>query len=251
MNVLSYRTSDINGLSFDLLIDGESVHEIFASDTVGVPYWLLEGGLTPMTIMDQQYHIVSVCDCGEAGCGVIACKVSEDGDEVTFNDFKFMESDLSFKFSAENYHQILDEIGHEVLKFTGPQTEVATEQHNFDVMKAYLNAVEDLLRKPSTRDQIAVDCGIENYGAQEAANWICEEHNLDAVRKLIVIEKHKLLMLDQGLVAPVILQHEYRPWTLKVIVGDDKVTLVVVGLLHNTEQTVGTKSLKFSRAQPL
>ncbi len=248
MNVLSYRTSELNGLTFDLLIDDQSVQEIFESDTVGIPYWLLEGGLATMTVMEKPYRIISVCDCGECGCGVIACRVTEESDTDTFDDFKFLECDLSFTFTAENYHKVMDEIGHEVLRFSGPQTEVATEQHNFDVMKAYLNAVEDLLRKPSVRDCIAQDSGIEKYGAQVAADWICDARNYEAVRNLILIDKHKYLLLEDGPVTPPILQHEHVSWTIKVMPCDDNTKLICTGYLDKVGSCVGTKSLKFERA---
>lgn len=247
MNVLSYRTSDLNDLTFVLLIDDVPLHELYESDTVGVPYWLLEGQLTATTIMGETHYIVSVCDCGEPGCGSVACKVTEEDGIVTFHDFKFLANDLTLKFTAENFHQVMDEIGHEVLKFEGPQTKASTAQHNFDVMKAYLNAVEELLNKPSTRQLIEEACGTEYYGAQEAAEWICREENLAAVRDLIPIDKLKFLLLETGPTSPVILLNAYRPWTLKLIVGEGNTGLVCAGLLHEVGETVGTKEIRFLR----
>lgn len=247
MNVLSYRTSDLNDLTFVLLIDDVPLHELYESDTVGIPYWLLEGQLTATTIMGEIHYIVSVCDCGEPGCGRVACKVTEEDGTVTFSDFKSLATDLTFKFTAENFHQVMDEIGHEVLKFEGPQTEASTAQHNFDVMKAYLNAVDDLLRKPSTRDLIALACGFEKYGAQEAADWICNPENHEAVRNLILLDKHRFLLLENGPVTPLILQHEHIPWTIKVKSYDADTKLVCVGYLDKVGECVGTKSLKFER----
>jgi len=246
MNVLSYRTTEDNGLSFDLLVDGEPIQHLCESDSIGVPYWYLENGLTPITVMGTEHRIVAVCGCGETGCGFLDCIVTENEEEVTFD---FFDGKLIFKFAMENYRQVLDEIAQEVLKFTGPQTEIATAQHNFDVMKAYLNAVDELLRKPSTRNCIAESCGIENYGAQEAADWICDPGNHESVRNLILLDKNRFLLLESGPVSPPIVQHDHIPWTIKVSTYDENTKLICVGYLEKVGDCVGTKSLKFERAK--
>ena len=92
MNSLSVAISSDNGLSFDLLIDGISISEILGDRNAGIPYWISERGIPTWPPYDQKDNsntlIVTVCNCGEYGCGHSRCKVKIEEEVVTLYDFQ-------------------------------------------------------------------------------------------------------------------------------------------------------------------
>jgi len=91
MSALSFRSSPDNGLSFDLLVDGVALGEVLADGNEGIPYWIVEDDLPYWpphgTPRDPDYRIVTVCSCGEYGCGHTRCRVIKTPDTVTLRDF--------------------------------------------------------------------------------------------------------------------------------------------------------------------
>jgi hypothetical protein len=69
VNTLSFRTSDDNGLSIELLVDGEPLMSQ-SSDETCLPFWLCEDGIPTFPPYDEKSSrlIVGVCGCGEYGC---------------------------------------------------------------------------------------------------------------------------------------------------------------------------------------
>lgn len=114
MNTLSYRCTDDNGLSFELLVDGQPLGERVSSTHAAIPYWIIETGLPHLTEAEPDVRMVAVCSCGEYGCGHTRCRVVRDGDVVLFYDF---DLDIRtkgrgevFEFARSNYDEVVSEI---------------------------------------------------------------------------------------------------------------------------------------------
>jgi hypothetical protein len=114
MPTLSYRCTEENGLSFELLVDGEPLGALVGSRDTGFPYWIVEDGVPHWPPHGQSnapdVRIVCVCGCGEYGCGHTRCHVVNVGDEVVFCEFEFDVSregaKREFRFGAANYHTV-------------------------------------------------------------------------------------------------------------------------------------------------
>ncbi|HRY49507.1 MAG TPA: hypothetical protein P5186_15765 [Candidatus Paceibacterota bacterium] len=118
MSALAYRSSSDNGLSFDLLVDGVALGEVLGDGNEGIPYWIVEDDLPHWpphgTPRDPEYRIVTVCSCGEYGCGHTRCRVIKTADTVALRDFA---GDVGadgaarvFTFSRSGYEQVVSEI---------------------------------------------------------------------------------------------------------------------------------------------
>jgi len=115
MNTLSYRSTTDNGLSFELLVDGVTLPELLGDGNGSIPYWIVEDDLPYWpphgTPWDPDYRIVTVCSCGEYGCGHSRCRVKKSGDSVAFSEFTgdVGPSGMSrvLSFSRDNYDAIV------------------------------------------------------------------------------------------------------------------------------------------------
>jgi hypothetical protein len=81
MNELTYRTSAENGLTFDLIVDGKPLPQLAEGHYAGIPYWIIENDLPnwepePPCKQDCD-RVVSVCECGEYGCGHTRCRIEK------------------------------------------------------------------------------------------------------------------------------------------------------------------------------
>jgi hypothetical protein len=105
-------------LSFELLVDGQSLGMIVGARDTAFPYSIVDDDLPRWPPhgepRDPLVRIVCVCSCGEYGCGHTQCRVIDEGDEVVFRDF---DVDVSaegsakeFRFSQANYEAVIDEI---------------------------------------------------------------------------------------------------------------------------------------------
>jgi hypothetical protein len=118
MNVLDYRTSDENGLSFELLVDGQPLGTLVGARDTMIPYWIIEDDLPYFPPHgprhDSDVRIVTVCSCGEYGCGHTECRVIRGNDGVVFRDFDMdctREGRLTqFTFFRENFDAVVGEI---------------------------------------------------------------------------------------------------------------------------------------------
>lgn len=93
MNTLTVQFSEDEwyGASVVLLVDGRPIADWLEDGNYGIPVWLLEHGL-PLwwgieEDSDEDVREVTVCSCGEDGCGHSRCRVRVDGDTVIFEDF--------------------------------------------------------------------------------------------------------------------------------------------------------------------
>jgi hypothetical protein len=118
MNKLTFRATDDNGLSFELLVDGLPLGELVGAKDWAIPFWIVEDDLPRWPphgeSREPEVRIVCCCSCGEYGCGHTQCRVIRDGDEVVFRDFKFDASPEGqrqvFRFAAINYQVVVSEI---------------------------------------------------------------------------------------------------------------------------------------------
>ena len=117
MNTLSYRLTKDHGLSIELLVDGQPLGELVGSSDTSIPYWMFKDDLPYRSGSNKKHNplrIVSVCACGESGCGSTECKVLREGDTVVFRDFGFIASPEGrkkvFRFSAANYEAVISDV---------------------------------------------------------------------------------------------------------------------------------------------
>jgi hypothetical protein len=111
MPTLSYRCTEENGLSFELLVDGEPLGDLLGAHDTAFPHWMVEDGLPrwPHGPPDApEERIVGVCSCGEYGCSHARCRVTREGDDVIFHEFGFVRK--VFRFGAANYDAVCKEI---------------------------------------------------------------------------------------------------------------------------------------------
>jgi len=118
LNALSFRQTDDNGLSFELLVDGKPFGASVGARDNAIPYWIIEDDLPHFPPhgeqRDPELRIIAVCTCGEYGCGHTRCRVIAEGDFVTFRDF---DLDVSregskkvFWFPRLNYEAVVSEL---------------------------------------------------------------------------------------------------------------------------------------------
>jgi len=118
MSALAYRSSPHNGLSFDLLVDGVALGEVLGDGNEGIPYWIVEDDLPYWpphgTSRDPDYRIVTVCSCGEYGCGHSRCRVIRAAETVTLCDFDgdigSDAADRVFSFPRSDYDRVVSGI---------------------------------------------------------------------------------------------------------------------------------------------
>ena len=109
MNVLGFRESSDHGLSFELLVDGELVGRLVGGEKTGIPYWLIADDLPRLETSGRT--IVSVCSCGEYGCGSTSCRVVVEGDRILWGDFDGTTSTgVAISFDWYPYRKVVSEI---------------------------------------------------------------------------------------------------------------------------------------------
>jgi hypothetical protein len=118
MNTLSFRTSDQNVLSFELLVDGRPLGELVGARDWAFPFWIVVDDLPRFPphgeSREPESRIVCCCSCGEYGCGHTRCQVVRESDEVVIRDF---DLDVSregrgkvFRFPLANYSSVVCDI---------------------------------------------------------------------------------------------------------------------------------------------
>ncbi len=122
MNELAYRVVPENGLSFVLFVDGVPLAQAIGATGEAIPYWIVKHGIPgwpewkaePAPMSGCDVRIVTVCACGEYGCGHTRCRVLYSEDRVTFDQFAGdpaeTPSSARFTFERTNYDRVMDEI---------------------------------------------------------------------------------------------------------------------------------------------
>jgi hypothetical protein len=118
MNTLGYRCIEDNGLSFELLVDGQPLGILVGAGDTAIPYWIVEGDLPYFppnsATRDRDLRIVAVCSCGEYGCGHTRCRVVRSEQSVVFRDFDLNCNPggrlKQLTFSKSNYESVVSEI---------------------------------------------------------------------------------------------------------------------------------------------
>lgn len=126
MNFLSYksRSSQLNGLIFDLLIDQKTIPELIGCASSGIPYFLVQSDLPGVndepTLKPDCRRIVAVCSCGEFGCGGISARVFKTENSVVFSDFVSDNGPImnkQFEFTRANYDKVLRVISDDASRY--------------------------------------------------------------------------------------------------------------------------------------
>ena len=120
MNTLSYRCIEDNGLSFELLVDGQPLGALVGARGIAIPYWIVENDLPYLPPHcephDPEIRIVCVCSCGEYGCCHTRCRMIREGDEIVLRDFDLDAGPegtrREFRFSRPNFEAVIGEIIH-------------------------------------------------------------------------------------------------------------------------------------------
>lgn len=118
MNTLDYRCTDDNGLSFELLVDGQPLGVLVGARDTAIPYWIIEDDLPYFpphgTKHDPDLRIVAVCSCGEYGCGHTRCRILRSDELVIISDFDLdcsREGRIKqFTFIRKNYEAVVSNI---------------------------------------------------------------------------------------------------------------------------------------------
>lgn len=114
-NQLSVKVTEANGLSFELLVDGAPLSEKLQDGNAGIPYWMVEDDLPTFPPLQKvspnsALRIVTVCDCGEYGCGHAHCRIIKSESEVVFDQFqgdlREEHKGLRLTFSRKNYDEV-------------------------------------------------------------------------------------------------------------------------------------------------
>ena len=131
MNTLSFQSSSDNGLSFELFVDDKRLGDLIGDGNEGIPYWIIEDDLPSWPPhgepRQEKVRIISVCSCGEYGCGHTRCSVEIKADSVVFSKFAGDIKDGEqwvFVFPRQNYCEVVSKI-----------VQRASEQRNVDSMK--------------------------------------------------------------------------------------------------------------------
>jgi hypothetical protein len=88
MNVLTFKVTDTNGLSFKLYVDGKP---LVKKDTSGdeITSWYCEEGVPtyPPYESDARRIMLGNCDCGEYGCGNTNAEIERSDEMVYLSNF--------------------------------------------------------------------------------------------------------------------------------------------------------------------
>ena len=125
MNTLAVQVLQENGLSFELLVDGEPISKHLNDGNGGIPHWIVGDGLPTWpptgTNADAAVRIVSVCGCGEYGCGHTRCAIRRDGEVVVFENFAgdvgSRGSGFRFVFPASEYDEVSSVMAERTLEY--------------------------------------------------------------------------------------------------------------------------------------
>ncbi len=128
MNKLSFRATDDNGFSIELLIDGQPLSKLYPDDEeTKIPYYYFESDL-PRGYWwkdDPSIRIIGVCTCGEGGCGRTECRVVREGDVVVFRDisscvnphYPEKNDGKEFRVTSANYDSVIADIMDEIKNY--------------------------------------------------------------------------------------------------------------------------------------
>ncbi|MEA1051676.1 hypothetical protein U5801_17970 [Lamprobacter modestohalophilus] len=103
---------------YELLVDGTPMAEWLHDGNSGVPLYLVNDGLprwrSRSPDAESNICIVTVCECGEFGCGHSRCRIRRDGKRVVLEDFRGNVGEagrvLQLEVSAEQFDSVVQQI---------------------------------------------------------------------------------------------------------------------------------------------
>lgn len=115
-NQLDFCVTEANGLSIELLVNGELIDRLEEGGNRAIPYFYFEDDLPNYFnyFRGRKEFLLGVCSCGESGCGAAGCVVVKDDEYVFFRElfvdgYEFPK-DFEFKFARANYDEVVERI---------------------------------------------------------------------------------------------------------------------------------------------
>ena len=114
MSSLAFRTSASCGLSFEWLLDGQSLPGLLGVPEADryMPYSVWLHGLPSGASIDEEDEgriLIAACSCGETGCGRTTASITDTGARITlsafFSDSLDTQAELEFTVSAAEFHR--------------------------------------------------------------------------------------------------------------------------------------------------
>jgi hypothetical protein len=110
MNKLTFEVTDLNTLSFRLLVDGKPMIDTKGVDEDQLPAWDCKNGIPPFPPYDVQSvrMLVAACGCGEYGCGNTNAHIERQNGIVRLSDFQGVARSHidAFEFDEAEYDQV-------------------------------------------------------------------------------------------------------------------------------------------------
>lgn len=116
MDTLTLDVDEKGFLTFTLLINNQPLQKLLQDKNEGFPDWIVDQALPTWPPFDPtaEYRIVTVCGCGEYGCGHSRCKIKEEDDCVVFYDFSGdvgqKGKNMQFTVSRTSYEVVMADI---------------------------------------------------------------------------------------------------------------------------------------------
>lgn len=124
LNKLSYQIIEgdegdhLEGLWFELLIDGEQIDFLVEKDERAIPYDYFDENEIDLPsyfndFFKKSVYTLGVCSCGFGGCGETRCFVEKNSEIVSLKSIPsgILElEDFDFNFLRENYDEVMKEI---------------------------------------------------------------------------------------------------------------------------------------------
>ena len=118
MNRIAFKEKHIdNMLFFNLVIDDNELSEILNDGDFGIPAWLIDSGLPKLEEKEANgkpsNYIVTVCGCGEYGCGNSHCEIVWSDEVVIFRNFdgdSGNRPDIIFNFAKYQFDNMVSQL---------------------------------------------------------------------------------------------------------------------------------------------
>ena len=119
MRSLAFRSNGSCGLSFEWLLDGQSLPGLLGvpEDDRYMPYWVWLHGLPRGASIDEDNDgriLIAACSCGEPGCGRTTASITDEGDHLGLSAFISdsleAQTELVFTVLATEFHACLTAI---------------------------------------------------------------------------------------------------------------------------------------------
>ena len=129
---------DFPTISFELLIDGETISDLLKTNNKTIHYYYFENDLPSYfhSYRNKEIHIIGVCSCGIDSCGSATCVLDKGEDLVAFREIfnggLEFPKDFEFRFSRENYDSMIKEVIEQANKYKRNELEDEFNKENYE-----------------------------------------------------------------------------------------------------------------------